>query len=184
MRSFRGPFPSRGPPDSTTRVGSPAVCESTLRMRGIVTGIYRLSTILNTSSDSIQHLALGNLDGFTAISLLCSNRNPGVVQSASSPVNPPNMRSNPGNGKQSTQSKTDHGNSLRKALHEIRELIVHGRLSPGSWIVEADLARHLAMSRTPVRSALHWLQREGYVIEHKNARKSRMVVAPLTKEDA
>jgi DNA-binding GntR family transcriptional regulator len=40
------------------------------------------------------------------------------------------------------------------------------------------------MSRTPVRSALHWLQREGYVIEHKNTRKSRMVVAPLTKEDA
>lgn len=76
------------------------------------------------------------------------------------------------------------GNSLRKAFHEIRELIVHGRLSPGSWIVEADLARHLSMSRTPVRSALHWLQREGYVIEHKNVRKSRMVVTPLTKEDA
>jgi len=82
------------------------------------------------------------------------------------------------------RSKADHGNSLRKAFHEIRELIVHGRLSPGSWIVEADLARHLAMSRTPVRSALHWLQREGYVIEHKNVRKSRMIVAPLTKEDA
>jgi DNA-binding GntR family transcriptional regulator len=83
------------------------------------------------------------------------------------------------------RSKADHdGNSLRKAFYEIRELIVHGRLSPGSWIVEADLARHLSMSRTPVRSALHWLQREGYVIEHKNARKSRMVVAPLTKEDA
>jgi DNA-binding GntR family transcriptional regulator len=82
------------------------------------------------------------------------------------------------------RSKTDHGNSLRKAFHEIRELIVHGRLSPGSWIVEADLARHLAVSRTPVRSALHRLQREGYVIEHRNARKSRMVVAPLTKEDA
>src|ERR1700761_5830134 len=87
--------------------------------------------------------------------------------------------------KQPSRAKADHdGNSLRKAFFEIRELIVHGRLSPGSWIVEADLARHLSMSRTPVRSALHWLQREGYVIEHKNARKSRMVVAPLTKEDA
>jgi DNA-binding GntR family transcriptional regulator len=86
--------------------------------------------------------------------------------------------------KQPSRPKADHGNSLRKAFHEIRELIVHGRLSPGSWIVEADLAQHLAMSRTPVRSALHWLQREGYVIEHKNVRKSRMVVAPLTKEDA
>jgi DNA-binding GntR family transcriptional regulator len=86
--------------------------------------------------------------------------------------------------KASGRSKSEHGNSLRKAFHEIRELIVHGRLSPGSWIVEADLARHLAMSRTPVRSALHLLQREGYVIEHTNVRKSRMIVAPLTKEDA
>lgn len=86
--------------------------------------------------------------------------------------------------KSSGRSKADHGNSLRKAFHEIRELIVHGRLSPGSWIVEADLARHLSMSRTPVRSALHLLQREGYVIEHTNVRKSRMVVAPLTREDA
>lgn len=88
------------------------------------------------------------------------------------------------NGKPPVRSKAEHGNSLRKAFYEIRELIVHGRLSPGSWIVEADLARHLNMSRTPVRSALHWLQREGYVIEHKNARKSRVVVAPVTKEDA
>jgi DNA-binding GntR family transcriptional regulator len=89
-----------------------------------------------------------------------------------------------GSSKSTGRAKAVHGNSLRKAFHEIRELIVHGRLSPGSWIVEADLARHLAMSRTPVRSALHLLQREGYVIEHTNARKSRMVVAPLTKEDA
>lgn len=89
-----------------------------------------------------------------------------------------------GGSKSSKRVKAEHGNSLRKAFHEIRELIVHGRLSPGSWIVEADLAKHLVMSRTPVRSALHLLQREGYVIEHTNVRKSRMVVAPLTREDA
>lgn len=63
-------------------------------------------------------------------------------------------------------------------------MIVHGRLSPGMWIVEADLAQRLGMSRTPVRGALHWLQREGYVIEHKTVSKSRMIVAPLTREDA
>jgi DNA-binding GntR family transcriptional regulator len=89
-----------------------------------------------------------------------------------------------GSSKSSKRVKTEHGNSLRKAFHEIRELIVHGRLSPGSWIIEAELAKHLVMSRTPVRSALHLLQREGYVIEHTNVRKSRMVVAPLTREDA
>lgn len=102
------------------------------------------------------------------------------------PADNPRMavRAAAGGSKPSRRAKAEHGNSLRKAFHEIRELIVHGRLSPGSWIVEADLAKHLAMSRTPVRSALHLLQREGYVIEHTNVRKSRMVVAPLTKEDA
>ncbi len=35
-----------------------------------------------------------------------------------------------------------------------------------------------------MRGALYLLQREGYVLVHRNASKSRMVVAPLTKEDA
>ena len=61
---------------------------------------------------------------------------------------------------------------------------MHGKMSPGTWIVEADLAERLNMSRTPVRAAIHWLQREGYVLEHRNVSKSRMIVAPLTKEDA
>jgi len=80
--------------------------------------------------------------------------------------------------------KADHGTSVLTAFREIRELIVHGRLSPGTWIVEADLAERLNMSRTPVRGAIHWLHREGYVLEHRNVSKSRMIVAPLTKEDA
>jgi DNA-binding GntR family transcriptional regulator len=84
----------------------------------------------------------------------------------------------------STRSKPEHGTSLITAFREIRELIVHGRLSPGTWILEADLADRLNMSRTPVRGAIHWLQREGYILEHRNVSKSRMIVAPLTKEDA
>lgn len=80
--------------------------------------------------------------------------------------------------------KAEHGTSLLTAFREIRELIVHGRLSPGTWILEADLAERLNMSRTPVRGAIHWLQREGYILEHRNVSKSRMIVAPLTKEDA
>jgi DNA-binding GntR family transcriptional regulator len=84
----------------------------------------------------------------------------------------------------STRSKPEHGTSLITAFREIRELIVHGRLSPGTWILEADLAERLNMSRTPVRGAIHWLQREGYILEHRNISKSRMIVAPLTKEDA
>ena len=81
-------------------------------------------------------------------------------------------------------AKAEHGTSLLTAFREIRELIVHGRLSPGTWILEADLAERLNMSRTPVRGAMHWLQREGYILSHRSASKSRMIVAPLTKEDA
>ncbi|MGA8041811.1 MAG: GntR family transcriptional regulator [Terracidiphilus sp.] len=80
--------------------------------------------------------------------------------------------------------KPGHGTSVTTAFQKIRELIVHGRLSPGTWIVEGDLCEHLNMSRTPVRGALYLLQREGYVQEHRNASKSRMVVSSLTKEDA
>ena len=82
------------------------------------------------------------------------------------------------------RAKAEHGTSLLTAFREIRELIVHGKLSPGTWILEAELAERLNMSRTPVRGAIHWLQREGYILEHRNAKKSRMIVAPLTKEDA
>jgi DNA-binding GntR family transcriptional regulator len=76
------------------------------------------------------------------------------------------------------------GNSLRHVFQEIRELIIHGKLAPGTWIIEADLADRLGFSRTPVRGALHWLQREGYVVSSGNGSKSRLTVAPLTKEDA
>jgi DNA-binding GntR family transcriptional regulator len=84
----------------------------------------------------------------------------------------------------SPRAKAEHGTSLLTAFREIRELIVHGKLSPGTWILEAELAERLNMSRTPVRGAIHWLQREGYILEHRSVKKSRMIVAPLTKEDA
>jgi DNA-binding GntR family transcriptional regulator len=80
--------------------------------------------------------------------------------------------------------KAEHGTSVDSAFLRIRDLIVHGRMAPGTWIVEGDLCEHLHMSRTPVRGALYLLQREGYVIEHRNGSKSRMIVAPVTKEDA
>ncbi|MGD0735344.1 MAG: GntR family transcriptional regulator [Terracidiphilus sp.] len=80
--------------------------------------------------------------------------------------------------------KAEHGTSVGVAFQRIRELVVHARLAPGTWISESDLCEHLNMSRTPVRGALYLLQREGYVLEQRNGSKSRMIVAPLTKEDA
>lgn len=63
-------------------------------------------------------------------------------------------------------------------------MIVHGKLPPGTWIVEAEIANQLGMSRTPVRAAIHALHREGFIVEQKGVTKSRMEVAPLTMRDA
>lgn len=77
-----------------------------------------------------------------------------------------------------------HGSSTDHAFIALRELIVQGRLAPGSWIVESDITGVLKMSRTPIRAALQWLQHEGYVVAHGTGAKSRMMVAPLTLSDA
>jgi DNA-binding GntR family transcriptional regulator len=91
---------------------------------------------------------------------------------------------NKGTTKVRKRSSMEHGTTLHAAFLQVRDLIVHGRLSPGAWIIEADLTEKLGMSRTPVRGALQRLQREGYVNEQKSRSKSRMIVAPLTREDA
>jgi len=81
--------------------------------------------------------------------------------------------------------RTERVSNLRKSYQRIRDMIVHGRLAPGGRIVEAELAEHLGVSRTPVRGALHMLQREGFIISAAGDRtKERLTVAPLTKEDA
>lgn len=78
------------------------------------------------------------------------------------------------------------GNTDRstQAYFKLRELIVHGRLAPGTRIVETEVADRLGVSRTPVRAALQRLQQEGYIIAPSEARQSRPSVAPLTQEDA
>lgn len=76
------------------------------------------------------------------------------------------------------------GASIEAVFLKIREMIVYGRLAPGSWIVEADIAEKLGVSRTPVRHALQWLEHEGYLVALGAGPKSRMTVAPLTESDA
>jgi DNA-binding GntR family transcriptional regulator len=70
------------------------------------------------------------------------------------------------------------------AFDRIRAMILEGSLAPGARIVESELAEHIGVSRTPVRSALHRLQQDGYVLALDRGRKAKLVVAPLTKEDA
>jgi DNA-binding GntR family transcriptional regulator len=80
---------------------------------------------------------------------------------------------------------TERISRVASTYQQLRELIVHGRLAPGSRVVEADLAGRLGVSRTPVRDALRVLQQEGLVVAGSpGGFKSRLIVAPLTKEDA
>jgi DNA-binding GntR family transcriptional regulator len=71
-----------------------------------------------------------------------------------------------------------------EVYHELRELIVHGRIAPGARITEIEAAERLGVSRTPLRAALQRLQQEGYIVAPANGRRARTFVAPLTREDS
>jgi DNA-binding GntR family transcriptional regulator len=66
------------------------------------------------------------------------------------------------------------------AYEVLREAILGGRLPPGARIVEADVARQMAISRSPVREAVRKLEHEGlveYVPRHGT------VVVGLSRDD-
>jgi DNA-binding GntR family transcriptional regulator len=76
-------------------------------------------------------------------------------------------------------------NISEATFKQIRDLIVHGKLAPGSRVVEAELASRLDVSRTPVRAALHRLQQDGYIKgSSEGGSKAKLSVAPLTQDDA
>ncbi len=82
-------------------------------------------------------------------------------------------------------AKSAYVSQVTKAYTQLRDLIVDGRLAPGTRIVEVDLAARLGVSRTPIRDALRLLQQEGFVTASSpGGFKARLIVAPLTKEDA
>jgi DNA-binding GntR family transcriptional regulator len=73
---------------------------------------------------------------------------------------------------------------VSEVYDKLRELIVWGKLAPGTRVIETEIADRLGVSRTPVRSALHRLLQEGFVAVAGEARRPRLVIAPLTKGDA
>jgi DNA-binding GntR family transcriptional regulator len=73
---------------------------------------------------------------------------------------------------------------VTQAYNKLRELIVWGRLAPGTRIIETDVATRLGVSRTPVRGALQRLEQEGYIVGSGTTHQSRLAVAPLTRDDA
>jgi DNA-binding GntR family transcriptional regulator len=76
------------------------------------------------------------------------------------------------------------GEFVAEAYERLRRLIVHGQLGPGTRLIETELAEQFGMSRTPVRTALYLLHKEGYVEVAGEGRHLRLSVAPLTQEDA
>jgi DNA-binding GntR family transcriptional regulator len=76
-----------------------------------------------------------------------------------------------------------HGSRPEQVYARLRDLIVQGLLSPGSRIIETEIASRLGVSRTPVREALQRLQQEGFVTGSPGAQQSRLTVAPLTRMD-
>jgi DNA-binding GntR family transcriptional regulator len=76
-----------------------------------------------------------------------------------------------------------HGSRPEQVYVRLRDLIVQGLLSPGSRIIETEIAGRLGVSRTPVREALQRLQQEGFVTGTPGAQQSRLTVAPLTRAD-
>lgn len=72
---------------------------------------------------------------------------------------------------------------VSRAYQELRRIIVWGQLPPGSHISERIVSERLDLSRTPVRSALHRLEQEGFVASYGTGRERRLIVAPLTMHD-
>lgn len=73
--------------------------------------------------------------------------------------------------------------NVTRAYETLRLVIVSGQLPPGSRISERVIADRLGLSRTPVRSALHRLEQEGFVASNGRGRERRLIVAPLTVDD-
>jgi DNA-binding GntR family transcriptional regulator len=81
------------------------------------------------------------------------------------------------------QGETGRGFRVGLAYQRLREMIVSGTLTPGMRLVESELVTELELGRTPIRTALHRLQSEGF-IAGTGGRKESLRVAPLTQADA
>ena len=71
--------------------------------------------------------------------------------------------------------------SLGQYVYEnLKGAIVDGSLSPGSRIIESQVAKALDISRTPVREAIHKLEREGLLCRYPTG---GLFVAGLTRAE-
>jgi DNA-binding GntR family transcriptional regulator len=81
----------------------------------------------------------------------------------------------------SLQLDIDKRPALRDQVYqELRKAILSGPISPGSVLVQEQLAEQLGISRTPVRDALDRLANEGLVVRSNGG---RVQVAELSLEE-
>ncbi len=66
----------------------------------------------------------------------------------------------------------------------VRHLLVRGHIRPGARASEASLAKHLNVSRTPVREAIHRLLAEGLLVADGGGARPRIAAAPGSVADA
>jgi DNA-binding GntR family transcriptional regulator len=65
-------------------------------------------------------------------------------------------------------------------FENLKLAIINGDLAPGKWLVESRIADALGISRTPVREAIHKLEREGLI---RKLPRGGFTVLGLTRED-
>ncbi len=73
----------------------------------------------------------------------------------------------------------------RKSLGEhvfdnLKQAIIMGNITPGEWLVESHIAQMLGISRTPVREAIHKLERERLI---ERQPRGGFTVLGLNRED-
>jgi DNA-binding GntR family transcriptional regulator len=69
--------------------------------------------------------------------------------------------------------------TIREKVYEyLREGILSGKIKSGDRLVESDLAERIGTSRTPVREALHTLEREGLI---ESLHRVGYVVHPISE---
>jgi DNA-binding GntR family transcriptional regulator len=71
-------------------------------------------------------------------------------------------------------------NKKVKVYESLKQRIITGELRPGLPINEADFARELSVSKTPVREALRQLERDGFV---ENVQGRGSAVSPIKPQD-
>jgi DNA-binding GntR family transcriptional regulator len=80
-----------------------------------------------------------------------------------------------------TDGATRSGDIVVQVHEQLREAILSGDVRPGEKTSQAELARDLAVGRTPLREAVRMLQSEGLILAEPNR---RVEIAKLSVEDA